>query len=126
MSSPFLSHRDAVAPQDLIDRAKRFAPPRVAIARAGAPLPMEAAEDATKVGIMTPVFVGEPDMIRAEAAKLDWDISAYEIHATTGEEEAGRTAAAAAPSRPLKIPTSLSSSTSIVDSSSLISFGDNG
>lgn len=94
MSSPFLSHRDAVAPQDLIDRAKRFAPPRVAIARAGAPLPMEAAEDATKVGIMTPVFVGEPDMIRAEAAKLDWDISAYEIHATTGEEEAGRTAAA--------------------------------
>ncbi len=94
MTSPFLSTREAVAPQDLIDRAKRFGAPRVAIARAGAPLPMEAAEDATKAGIMVPVFVGEADMIRAEAAKLDWDISAYALHDTTGEEEAGRTAAA--------------------------------
>ena len=94
MSSPFISKSEAVAPQDLIDRAKRFAPPRVAIARAGAPLPMEAAEDATKAGIMTPVFVGEADMIRAEAAKLNWDISPYALHDTTGEEEAGRTAAA--------------------------------
>ncbi len=94
MTSPFISDREAVAPQDLIDRAKRFGPPRVAIARAGSPLPMEAAEDATKAGIMTPVFVGEADMICAEAAKLDWDISAYPLHDTTGEEEAGRTAAA--------------------------------
>ncbi len=94
MTSPFLSTREAVAPQDLIDRAKRFGAPRVAIARAGAPLPMEAAEDATKASIMVPVFVGEADMIRAEAAKLDWDISAYALHDTTGEEEAGRTAAA--------------------------------
>lgn len=94
MTSPFLSTREAVAPQDLIDRAKRFGPPRVAIARAGSPLPMEAAEDATKAGIMTPVFVGEADMIRAEAEKLDWDISGYALHNTTGEQEAGRTAAA--------------------------------
>ncbi len=94
MSSPFLSLREATAPADLIARAQGFGPPRVAIARAGAPLPMEAAEDATKAGIMTPVFVGEADMIRAEAAKLDWDISGYALHDTTGEEEAGKTAAA--------------------------------
>ncbi|MEO1638421.1 MAG: phosphate acyltransferase [Pseudomonadota bacterium] len=94
MTSPFLSKREAVAPQDLIARAQGFGAPRVAIARAGAPLPMEAAEDATKAGIMTPVFVGEADMIRAEAEKLDWDISAYPLHDTTGEEEAGKTAAA--------------------------------
>jgi len=94
MTSPFLSKREAVAPQDLISRAQGFGAPRVAIARAGAPLPMEAAEDATKAGIMTPVFVGEADMIRAEADKLDWDISAYPLHDTTGEEEAGKTAAA--------------------------------
>ena len=94
MNSPFLSTREAVAPQNLLDLAATFAAPRVAIARAGAPLPMEAAEDATKAGIMIPVFVGEADAIRAEAAKLDWDISAYAIHDTTGEEEAGRTAAA--------------------------------
>lgn len=94
MTSPFLSKVEPTAPTDLIEMAKRFAPPRVAIARAGATLPMEAAEDATKAGIMTPVFVGEEDAIHAEAAKLDWDISSYPIHNTTGEEEAGKTAAA--------------------------------
>lgn len=94
MTSPFLSHRKAAVPQDLIARAQSFGAPRVAIARAGAPLPMEAAQDATKAGIMIPVFVGEADMINAEAAKLDWDISGYALHDTTGEAEAGRTAAA--------------------------------
>ena len=64
MTSPFLSRVDAVAPQNLLDLAATFAAPRVAIARAGSPLPMEAAEDATKAGIMTPVFVGEADDIR--------------------------------------------------------------
>ncbi|PJI85136.1 phosphate acetyltransferase [Yoonia maricola] len=93
MSSPFLSNREAVAPADLIARAQGFGAPRVAIARAGSPLPMEAAEDATKAGIMIPVFVGEADMIRAEADKLDWDISGYALHDTTGEDEAGKTAA---------------------------------
>ncbi len=94
MTSPFLSSVEPKAPADLIERAKRFAPPRVAIARAGAALPMEAAEDATKAGIMIPVFVGEADAIRAEAAKLDWDISGYALHDTSGEEQAGQTAAA--------------------------------
>lgn len=93
MTSPFVSNREAICPQNLLDLALQFAPPRVAIARASAPLPMEAAEDATKAGIMTPVFVGEADVIRAEAAKLDWDISAYPIHNTSGEEEAGMLAA---------------------------------
>lgn len=93
MTSPFLSGREAVAPQDLIARAQGFAPPRVAIARAGSPLPMEAAKAATETGIMTPVFVGEADAIRSEAAKLDWDISGYALHETKGEQEAGRVAA---------------------------------
>jgi len=43
---------------------------------------------------MIPVFVGEKDAILAEAAKLGWDISGFDIHDTNGEEEAGRTAAA--------------------------------
>lgn len=93
MTSPFLSTREAQVPQDLIARAQTFGAPRVAIARAGAPLPMEAAMEATNAGIMIPVFVGEADMIRAEAAKLGWDISGYALHDTTGEEEAGLTAA---------------------------------
>jgi phosphate acetyltransferase len=94
MTSPFLSKLDPKAPQDLIDMAKGFAAPRVAIARAGAALPMEAAQDATNAGIMIPVFVSEADAIRAEAAKLNWDISAFAIHNTNGELEAGQTAAA--------------------------------
>ncbi len=94
MTSPFLSTREATAPADLIAKAKQFAAPRVAIARAGAPLPMEAAKEATAVGIMTPVFVGEAAMIHEEAAKLGWDISDYALHDTTGEEAAGKTAAA--------------------------------
>lgn len=94
MSSPFLSPRTAEIPQDLLIRANRFAPPRVAIARAGAPLPMLAAKEATKAGVMVPVFVGEADMIRTEAARLGWDISAYAIYDTAGEQDAGQTAAA--------------------------------
>ena len=93
MSSPFIDEAAPKAPADLMARAADFAPPRVAIARAGAPLPMAAAEEATKTGLMTPVFVGEADDIRAEAAKLDWDITPYTIVPTTGEEEAGKTAA---------------------------------
>lgn len=94
MTSPFIDPLSPAAPADLIAQAQGYAPPRVAIARAGAPLPMEAAEDATKAGLMTPVFVGEADDIRAEAAKLDWDIGAYPIHDTNGEAEAGAKAAA--------------------------------
>ena len=94
MTSPFLSQIAPQAPAGLIKMAQGFAPPRVAIARAGSPLPMEAAMDATQAGIMTPVFVGEADAIRAEAAKLDWNITSYAIHDTQGEQEAGQTAAA--------------------------------
>lgn len=94
MISSFLSPHTAACPQNLLDLAQTFAPPRVAIARAGAPLPMMAAKDATDAGIMIPVFVGERDMIQKEADALGWDISAFARHDTTGEEEAGETAAA--------------------------------
>ena len=44
---------------------------------------------------MVPLFTGERDMIQAEADKLGWDISPYEIINTTGEIEAGNAAAMA-------------------------------
>jgi phosphate acetyltransferase len=93
MTSPFLSSQAPVCPQNLIDLALGFAPPRVAIARAGAALPMQAAYEATQAGLMTPVFVGEKMMIQAQADELAWDISGYALHDTNGEEEAGMTAA---------------------------------
>lgn len=89
----FLSKHDPVAPQHIVDLGLHFGVPRVAIARAGAPLPMLAAKQGVAENLMTPVFVGEADAIRAEADKLDWDIGAYPLHDTTGAEEAGQTAA---------------------------------
>ena len=93
MTSPFLTTRDAVCPAGLLKRAQDLPSPRVAIARAGSALPMEAAKEAFEANIMQPVFVGERDMIEAEAAKLNWDISAFPLHETTGEQEAGTVAA---------------------------------
>ena len=92
--SGFLSNSAPNCPATLIAQAATGTPPRVAIARAGAELPMMAAKDATHAGIMTPIFVGEADAINAEADKLNWDISAFAIHDTNGEAEAANTAAA--------------------------------
>jgi len=93
-ASPFISDDAAVAPANIIRMGQNFGSPRVAIARANAPLPMKAAKEATEADLMIPVFVGEKAEIKAEAAKLDWDISGFDIHNTAGEEEAGMTAAA--------------------------------
>ena len=93
--SSFLSDAVADAPALLIRQAQDAPTPRVAIARAGAPLPMRAAMEATQANMMVPLFTGERDMIQAEADKLGWDISPYEIINTTGEIEAGNAAAMA-------------------------------
>jgi len=92
-NAPFLCQRAPVCPPDLIARAAALPTPRVAIARAGSPLPMQAAQEATEAGIMIPVFVGEATDIQAEAQALNWDISAYALHATTGEDQAAEVAA---------------------------------
>ena len=87
--NPFVSSREAVCPDWLLKMAQEAATPRVAIARAGAPLPMEAARDATQANIMEPVFTGERHMIEAEAEKLNWDISQFQIIEAEGEAESG-------------------------------------
>ena len=91
--SAFLSHTAPDCPTTLIAQAAAGPVPRVAIARAGAELPMMAAKDATKAKIMTPIFVGEADAIYAEAKKLSWDISTFPVHNTHGEKEAANKAA---------------------------------
>lgn len=95
MTSPFLTEQKAVTPDGLLQLARAKAAPRVAIARAGAALPMDAAKSATDTGIMHPVFTGEADAIRAEAGKLNWDIGAYEIIEASGEDASGQAAALA-------------------------------
>lgn len=89
----FISGADPICPADFIARARLGNAPRVAIARAGAPLPMLAAYEATIEGIMIPVFVGEAEDIISEASKLSWDISKYKIINTDGEFEAANAAA---------------------------------
>lgn len=95
MTSAFLTRQKPVLPESLMHLAQKSGTPRVAIARAGAALPMQAAYEATKSGIMQPVFTGEVDAIKAEADKLGWDISGFEILEAEGEEAAGRAAALA-------------------------------
>jgi len=88
--SPFLTTRDAVCPADL-----KIKSPRVAIAAAGSELPMQAAFEATQAGIMEPVFTGNADDIRSEAAKLDWDVSSFPIIEAEGEVGSANAAALA-------------------------------
>ncbi|HBN30787.1 MAG: phosphate acyltransferase [Rhodobacterales bacterium] len=92
-ASPFLSQIEPVCPADLLARAQALPPPRVAIARAGAELPMIAAKEATDLGIMTPVFTGERSDIQRVADQLNWDISSYPLIDTIGEADAGAAAA---------------------------------
>lgn len=89
----FISRTDPICPADFLARARTGNVPKVAIARAGAPLPMQAAYEATHAGIMMPIFIGESDAIYAEATKLSWDISGFEVINTVGEADAGKTAA---------------------------------
>ena len=89
----FISGVDPICPADFLTRARLGKVPRVAIARAGAALPMLAAYEATNEGIMTPIFVGEADDINLEASKLSWDISNYKILNANGETEAASIAA---------------------------------
>jgi len=95
MSSLFSTRQDPVLPDSLLRLAQSAKTPRVAIAQAGAVLPMQAAQQATLQGIMEPVFCGDAAAVHAEADKLGWDISGYEIIAAVGEEAAGHAAAKA-------------------------------
>ena len=91
--SAFLSPRAPVCPPDLLELAAQKACPRVAIARAGAALPMQAAFEATQAGIMEPVFTGERADIEREAEVLGWDIKGFRLVEAEGEAASGLAAA---------------------------------
>lgn len=93
---PFIAGTAPVrCPPSLLEKARGRGPVRVAVACADAAMPLESARAATEAGIMTPVLVGDPARIRAEAEKIAWPIDAYDIVAAEGEE-AGALAAAQA------------------------------
>ena len=91
--SPFLTSEQIVCSNHLLSRAQKLKKPNVVIANAGSVLPMLAALEATKIGIMTPIFVGDVKAIEKEANDLNWDIGNFEIIAANGEHESAKIAA---------------------------------
>jgi len=86
-SNPFVTDVEPVCPANLLSLAKKNKPSRIAIVRAGSPLPMQAAFEAFRENILIPVFVGERALIEQQADILNWDISGFEIVEAKGEEE---------------------------------------
>ena len=65
-NSPFLTSEKIVCSNHLLSRAQKLKKPNVVIANAGSVLPMLAALEATKIGIMTPIFVGDIKAIESK------------------------------------------------------------
>ena len=91
--SSFLSTVKAGCPEALLASAKEKGPFVLLVVRAAGSLPMQAAFDAWKVGIASPLLIGEPDIIQTHANQLGWDIRDDMILPATGEQEAASVAA---------------------------------
>lgn len=96
MAKNFVSTNPVTCPASLLEKAKQGGIARVVVARASSALPMQSIKLAVDAGIAIPVFAGEPELIQAEADKMNWDISAYEIISAVGEAESAKAAAIAA------------------------------
>ena len=79
-------------PRGLLARAKELGAARTVVVCADAALPMLSTEAAVRAGICEPLFIGSHERIKAEAAKLAWDISAFEIINIEGEQAAAQAA----------------------------------
>ncbi|MGI9409318.1 MAG: hypothetical protein ACR2OV_04545, partial [Hyphomicrobiaceae bacterium] len=92
----FLDTRSPVCPETLLEKARQSsAKARVAVANAGAPLPMASCKAATEAGLILPVLVGNREDILDEARALGWDVETFEMIEAEGEEGAARAATAA-------------------------------
>ncbi len=95
MTSPFLSPSRPTCPPDLLATAQSWRTPLVAIAAAQSGPAMQAAQQATGLGLMRPVFVGDQREIHRLAAAQNWDISAYPVIEAKDDATAARLAARA-------------------------------
>lgn len=66
-------------PQTLLDRVANRAASRAVIVGSDHELPMQAAADATRLGLIQPVLVGNEQRIRAIADQIGWDLDGAEI-----------------------------------------------
>jgi phosphate acetyltransferase len=73
------------APADLLERLAGREPPRVVIAGGDHELPLQAAADAARLGIIRPLLVGDRERTRRIAASLDWKLDEAAIIAAAPE-----------------------------------------
>ncbi len=79
---PFLSGSAPICPPGLLDRARSFAPPRVALVNAGATYPLLGIREAAEAGLAVPILIGDREKIAAVAEEIAWDIAGIRlIHA---------------------------------------------
>lgn len=89
----FLDPRAPTCPTSLLERARSASGcARVAIANAGAPLPIASGKAAAEAGLISPVLIGNREEILSQARKLEWDISRFEMIEADGEEASARAA----------------------------------
>jgi phosphotransacetylase len=68
----FIQRFSFEAPADLLNRLVGREPPRVVIAGSDHELPLQAAADATRLGIIRPILVGDCGQTRRIAAEIGW------------------------------------------------------
>ena len=93
--SDFLVEQPNQCPPNLMEQAASRAPVRLAVAAAGAPLPMEAVHSSVAAGLATPVLFGDPARISAEAERIGFDLAQAEVVPCSSDEEAAQNAAKA-------------------------------
>ncbi|MFK8020372.1 MAG: bifunctional enoyl-CoA hydratase/phosphate acetyltransferase [Pseudomonadales bacterium] len=89
-----LSNKRVECPAGLLSRAKQLsASVPTAIVNAGADLPMMSAKLAFEEGLIEPVLVGDGEVIRAIAKRLQWDITSLRVVTAESEQEAAQRSA---------------------------------
>ncbi len=91
-----LSEKPYEVPPYLLGKCEDQPPVPSAVVGADHPVAMESARQATQQNLILPVFVGDPDAIRAIARSMDWDISGFRIVAAAGDDKAPAAAVALA------------------------------
>lgn len=77
-----------------MEAAASLPPLCVAVAGAENALPLDSAREATRLGLIEPILVGDPEAIKARAKDAGWELGATRVVAAVGEKAAAETAVA--------------------------------
>ena len=92
LEHPFLTVEPATVPPILLNRAASRQAPVTVIAGAASRPALSAVREASEVGLMRPILIGDPPSVRAEAEAIGWDVAGHDIIGASGEEEEARLA----------------------------------